>query len=222
MSDDKERLVQLENVLTQMLQPLRGVPFYFVVKALSKREIIPIDKAAADDKALIANLEQAVRACGKATHQKPIVRPRPNEVGNDIESYVMDGVRGAGLKCERPKTTGGSLKATGYPDILVFDATATPTYLECKIYGAGSVGTSMRSFYLSPSDEFKVSLDARHLLLAFEMERKPLPSSQDSEYRAKAFKLVDLHDLQCDVKYEFNSDNRRLYADGLVLTSGTI
>jgi hypothetical protein len=31
------------------------------------------------------------------------------------------------------------------------------------------------------------------------------------------FRLVDLHDLVWDVKYEFNSDNRRLYAPNILL-----
>jgi hypothetical protein len=30
------------------------------------------------------------------------------------------------------------------------------------------------------------------------------------------------HDLLCDVKYEFNSDNRRLYAQSMVLMQGAL
>jgi hypothetical protein len=106
--------------------------------------------------------------------------------------------------------------------VLILDAKKRPSYLECKIYGAGSEPTSMRSFYLSPSDNAKICRDARHLLMAFEMEAAPISGSRSSSYMARAFKLVDLHDLLCDVKYEFNSDNRRLYAKGLILASGTI
>lgn len=80
----------------------------------------------------------------------------------------------------------------------------------------------MRSFYLSPSESFKVSVDARHLLLAFGMEAEAIPNSRDSLYRPLSFKLVDLHDLLCDVKYEFNSDNRRLYAANTLLLEGAV
>jgi hypothetical protein len=33
---------------------------------------------------------------------------------------------------------------------------------------------------------------------------------------------VDLHDLLCDVKYEFNSDNRRLYSPSMVVLKGDL
>jgi hypothetical protein len=105
---------------------------------------------------------------------------------------------------------------------MLYDTDGRPTYLECKIYGEGSAMTTMRSFYLSPSDDFKVAQDARHLLLAFAIQRVPVPNSIMSEYRPTGFKLVDLHGLLCDVKYEFNSDNRRLYADGMILAEGEV
>lgn len=222
MIDDRERLEILERAFAQMLQPLRGIPFSVIVKSLAKRAIIPIDLSSADDKGLVDRLVQAAHICGEAVRQKPIVRPRPNEVGNDIEMYVMAGLLKAGLKCERPTTAAGAGKSTGYPDILLFDADKRPTYLECKIYSAGTADTSMRSFYLSPSDEFKVRHDARHLLMAFEMQAVAVPDSRNSEYRPTAFKLIDLHDLLCDVKYEFNSDNRRLYSSKMILAGGQL
>jgi hypothetical protein len=64
--------------------------------------------------------------------------------------------------------------------------------------------------------------DARHLLLAFAIQRIPIANSVMSEYRPTGFKIVDLHGLLCDVKYEFNSDNRRLYADGMILAEGRV
>ena len=80
----------------------------------------------------------------------------------------------------------------------------------------------MRSFYLSPSESFKVSVDARHLLLAFGMEVSLIGGSIDSIYIPTSYKLIDLHDLLCDVKYEFNSDNRRLYASSIMLLQGNV
>ncbi|CAN5839128.1 hypothetical protein BH18ACI5_BH18ACI5_23350 [soil metagenome] len=51
--------------------------------------------------------------------------------------------------------------------------------------------------YLSPSDSFKVSIDARHLLLAFGMSAVAVAESRDSLYVPESYKLVDLHDLLC-------------------------
>jgi hypothetical protein len=220
--DDKERADVLEAALAQLLQPLRNIPFSTVVRSLSGHSIVPMDPSDANDARLIEAMSAAARLCGKEVRRNPILRPRPNEVGNDIEPYVMRAVVAAGLKCERPTTAGGMLKSTGYPDILVFDHLGRPTYLECKIYSADTANTSMRSFYLSPSDDFKICREARHLLLAFEMEAVAVPGSRNSEYKAVAFKLVDLHDLLCDVKYEFNSDNRRLYMENMMLATGAV
>ncbi|CAM3066304.1 Restriction endonuclease [Sphingomonas antarctica] len=220
--DDRERAEILEAALAQLLQPLKNIPFSTVVRSLAKHSIIPINKDDPHDADLIARLSSAAASCGEAVRNKPILRPRPNEVGNDIEPYVMRGVIDAGLHCVRPATAGGGLKATGYPDIIVWDAAERPTYLECKIFSADTANTSMRSFYLSPSDDFKVVHDARHLLMAFQMEATATPNSRNSEYRAVSFKLVDLHDLLCDVKYEFNSDNRRLYGKQMVLAQGPV
>ena len=41
-------------------------------------------------------------------------------------------------------------------------------------------------------------------------------------YTPRSYKLIDLHDLLCDVKYEFNSDNRRLYAPSIMLLQGEV
>ena len=96
----------------------------------------------------------------------------------------LDLARGpkAGLTAARPTSQSGLGKSTGYPDILVLDQSNRATYLECKIFAHGSAETTMRSFYLSPSESFKVSIDARHLLLAFGIEASPISGSRDSLY----------------------------------------
>lgn len=91
-----------------------------------------------------------------------------------------------------------------------------------KVFGEGSTASTMRSFYLSPSEEFKICLDARHLLLAFGVERVSVSNSINSVYRLRSFKLIGLYGLLCDVKYEFNSDNRRLYAETMMLAEGAL
>jgi hypothetical protein len=222
MSETNNQLENLGDALARSLQPMKNISFAEVVRSLSGHTVIPLDRNEPADQALVAQLSEAARLCAEEPRKAPILRPRPNEVGNDIEPYVMRGMTTAGLKCARPTTIGGALKTTGYPDILVHDAIGRPTYVECKIYSEATASTSMRSFYLSPSDDFKVTCEARHLLMAFEMVATPLPNSRDAEYRAAAFKLVDLHNLLCDVKYEFNSDNRRLYEPEMILAEGSV
>lgn len=220
--DDKQRAEILEAALAQLLQPLKNIPFSTVVRSLAGHAILRTDTTDTLDIDLVKRLAATAKLCASMVRQAPILRPRPNEVGNDIEPFVMRAATQAGLSCVRPSTKGGSLKSTGYPDILITDSNGRKTYLECKIYSAGTANTSMRSFYLSPSDDFKVCHDARHLLMAFEMEASAVPQSRNSSYIPVAFKLVDLHDLLCDVKYEFNSDNRRLYGADMVLAAGPV
>jgi hypothetical protein len=220
--DDKERLIVLEQALAQMLKPMKGIPFSVIVKSLAERQVIQIDKADAADIELLKRLQKAIQFCSSELKSNPIRRSRPNEVGNDLEAYVMRALPKAGLTPARPTSQAGLGKSTGYPDILVRDAGNRATYLECKIFAPGSDATTMRSFYLSPSDSFKVCLDARHLLLAFGMEASLIAGSRDSMYIPRSYKLIDLHDLLCDVKYEFNSDNRRLYATSMMLLQGNL
>lgn len=220
--DDKERLQVLEQALAQMLKPLRGIPFSVIVNSLAEHKVIRIDKSDPNDIELLQKLEKTIHLCATDLKSNPIRRPRPNEVGNDVEAFVMRALPRAGLTAARPTSHAGMGKSTGYPDILVRDSNNRPTYLECKIFAAGSADTTMRSFYLSPSESFKVSFDARHLLLAFCMLPKAIVGSRDSLYVPTGYKLTDLHDLLCDVKYEFDSDNRRLYAPSMLLLQGEL
>ncbi len=79
----------------------------------------------------------------------------------------------------------------------------------------------MRSFYLSPSENFKVTADAHHFVLSYEVyvsgRRK-----NNNIYKYKSWKLVDVESLELDVKYEFNSDNLRLYKKELILAEGDV
>ena len=220
--NEKERIERLEEVLAQFLKPVKGIPFNVVVKALSNHQVIPIDRNLAADRELIDKLTACAEEVGKDIRASPIRRPRPNEVGNDIEGYIMRALPKIGVKCSRPLSVGGRGQGVGYPDILIEDIQGRSTYLEAKIFSKDTANSSMRSFYLSPSENIKISRDARHVLLAFEMVRAPLAGTALFSFTAVAFKLVDLHDLEIDVKYEFQSDNRRLYSTGALLASGKV
>lgn len=144
--DEKERLKVLEQALAQMLKPVRGIPFSVIVKSLADRQVIPIDKANASDIELLKRLQKTIHVCAADLKSSPIRRPRPNEVGNDLEAYVMRALPQAGLAAARPTSQARLGKSTGYPDILVRDGENRATYLECKIFAQGSAETTMRSF----------------------------------------------------------------------------
>jgi len=69
----------------------------------------------------------------------------------------------------------------------------------------------LRTFYLSPSSNFKITTNAHHLLASFEMERRK------GIFYAKGFKLLTLEKIRVNVKNEFNANNKELYREDNIL-----
>jgi len=212
-----EYIKKLENVIKQMLQPLKDIPFNIVIEAMTGKKVISFDSTNLDHQKVLELLKKAALKVGKKINETGILRSRPNEVGNDVESYLKDALNDVGLESDIPTSKNGHKKSTGYPDII-FWYNNNPYYLECKTYNIKNINTTQRSFYFSPSDEFKVIYDAPHFILSFEIyvdgekENKPI-------YKCKRYKILSIESLSVDVKYEFNSDNKRMYSgkDGTII-----
>jgi hypothetical protein len=78
--------------------------------------------------------------------------------------------------------------------------------------------TTQRTFYYSPSTATKVTRDALHLLLAFEIEQRT--ENGRPLWVPAGFKLVSLHNLQVKLKIEYNQGNRSLYDPEGILAEG--
>jgi hypothetical protein len=132
-----------------------------------------------------------------------------------MEPYVRAALREAGLPARVPVNTGGNAQTTGYPDIEITGK--LPCYVELKTYNAATANTTQRSFYYSPSAQPKVTHDALHLLLAYELEK----TTRDGKtaFVPVHWKLITLQNLQVDLKFEFNQSNRQLYGDSSALLS---
>ncbi len=220
---DKDYVIRLENVIKQMLTPLRDIPFNLVIESMTGKKVISFDFKNSEHEELLSLLKQTALQSGKAINETGILRPRPNEVGNDIELFVKKALNSLNLNADVPMGPSGSKKATGYPDIL-FWLNKKPYYLECKTYSAENIATTQRSFYFSPSDEFKVIYDAPHFLMSFEIYVAG-ESGRNHIYKCKHYKILSLESLSLDVKYEFNSDNKRIYsgqAGTIILDEGEI
>lgn len=217
----KEVSVGLQGIIAQMLKPLKDLPLGIVIEALSGYKVIPFDPHDKKDKELLMKLQKVALLTGKKVNEKGIHRPRPNEVGNDIEPYVKDALQEVGYKTDTPTTKSGKKKSTGYPDIIFWDSHNRVSYIECKTYNISNVDTTQRSFYLSPSDDFKVTHESRHFGLCFEIIVKG-STGNNHKYMCKSWKLINLEKLELDVKYEFNSDNQRMYDKRLILAEGNI
>ncbi len=210
----------LENTIKQFLEPIKDIPFKLVIESLSGYEIKPFNENRQVDKTILDNLIIVAKNAGGKINSDGIERKRANEVGNDIESYVKKELNEIGYDAGIPDTSKGKKKATGYPDLQFLDHKDRFNYLECKTYNKDNIDTSQRSFYLSPSKEFKVTSDTHHFAISYEVYVKESMGSKNV-YKVKGWKILSLENLSVDVKHEFNSDNIRLYSNDNILAEGS-
>ena len=185
--------------------------FYEVIKELTGYNVIRIDKETVNTDRLLGILDRVSRRAKSDMIQNPIVRPRPNEVGNDIEPRVQ-----TALSNEDGISVVPMSYSKGYPDIKANLTDIQETiFIECKTFGIGKGAMGMRSFYLSPGPAIssKVDCDAFHVVISYEMQRS------GNIYTPRIYKLIDLYDLPCRLKEEWQSTNRYLYDDCRVLIS---
>ena len=220
---DNEYTKKLENVIKQMLQPLKDIPFNLVIEAMTGKKVLSFDFTKSDHQKVLALLKQSALNAGREINKTGISRTRANEVGNDIEPYTRNALNLLNLNAGIPVGPSGNKKTMGYPDIL-FWYNKTPYYLECKTYNIENIGTSQRSFYFSPSNEFKVIYNAPHFILSFEIYVAG-ENGNKHIYKCKHYKILSIESLSLDVKYEFNSDNKRMYSGrngAVILAEGEI
>ena len=207
---------ELEGIISQMLKPLEGLPLNIVIEGLSGYKTIPFSKKSKKDIKLLTILQYVADNVLSEVNKTGILRPRPNEVGNDIEPFVKQALNDFNYSADTPKTISGKKKSTGYPDIEFIDEFKRYNYLECKTYNIENIETTQRSFYLSPSDDFKVTKNAHHFGISFEIYVNKSIKNKHL-YKVKSWKILDLSKLKLDVKHEFNADNKRLYDKKLIL-----
>lgn len=207
------------SALAEMVKPSKRLPFPEVIQATTGHRVLAFDTNNPAHMDLRRKILQAAALAGERARQQGIATARANEAGNHLEPIVRQALKDAGLEARVPVTTAGRAQVAGYPDIEI--AGALPCYLELKIYNAATAGTTQRSFYYSPSAAPKVTRDALHLLLAFELEKTTRDGR--SVLAPRHWKLITLQNLEVDLKFEFNQSNRGLYGNrAAVLSEGEL
>lgn len=216
--NNQEYIAKLENVIKQMLAPLKNIPLKLVLESISEHKVISFDKTNLRHKELLTKLSKAAQiACEKINKAGGIKSARVNEVGNKVELPIKNALREIGFTdADTPVNNKGLKQSTGYPD-LGFKFEDFYVYVECKTYNRNNIGTTQRSFYLSPTEGFKVTKDAIHIVVSLEIEQ-----ISAGVFIAKAWKIVQIEKITVDVKREFNSDNKRMYATENILAVGEI
>lgn len=190
------------------------INFPELIKTLSGHAVIQFDKNEKKDQELLNILEITSKLSIKLMKEKPIIRERANEAGNDAEAYVEDAIEQCGLK-NIPFA-----KKVGYPDIHFMDKSNRHNYLEIKTYNFMQEGkNSMRTFYLSPAKNFKIQYDGHHFLIAFAMKSEP--ENGLLKFEPQKFKIITLDKLVCKLKSEYNAGNQDLYNKDTMLRDGS-
>jgi len=210
--DQEDYVSSLENVIKQMLKPIKNIPFKLVIESISGNTVFPYDRSNSIHSNALENLKRAIIDAGNKINVEGIKSKRPNEAGNKIEPFVKEALNDLNLIADVPTTANGKKKATGYPD-LIFNYNGHPFYLECKTYNIDNINTTQRSFYFSPSNEHKIIHDAVHFMVSYELYVASIDGAYNI-YKTRHFKILSLENLSIDVKYEFNSDNKRMYSEG--------
>lgn len=195
--------------IIQQLKPLAKPRLKQVVNAISGASVLPFDSTV--DKDLLEQFKRAATSVLADIRANPLVSDRPNEAGNKIEDRVQNALQGQGLIAAKPSSKSGKGKSAGYPDLIVRGADSV-TYVECKTYNRKTLNSTFRSFYISPSEEFKAHENARHVLFGIELEGGT-NSSGERVFYGKSARLVSLDDMLCDIKLEFQSSNKRMYSE---------
>lgn len=193
--------------LAELTRPTKKIPFKEVIMATTHHRVLDFDTNNAAHRALFKKISSAANNALTNARSAGLFSARANEAGNHMESFVKAALQTAGLQARTPVTTEGDAQTVGYPDVEIIGE--LPCYLELKTYSASTVNTTQRSFYYSPSAKPKVTHDALHLLLAYELERTERGGR--TTFLPRRWKLVTLENLEVDLKFEFNQSNRGLY-----------
>ena len=196
--------------LAELSKPAKRIPFKEVILATTHCRILDFDTNNPAHRELFQKIATAASSALTNARTAGLFSARANEAGNHMELFVRAALKNSGLNARVPVTTSGEAQAVGYPDVEILST--PPCYVELKTYNATTADTTQRSFYYSPSEHPKVTHDALHLLLAYELEK----SERDGKtaFVPTHWKLITLQDLEVDLKFEFNQSNRGLYGKG--------
>lgn len=195
----------------------RDVSFAGLVETATGKSVLSLDPNEPVDAEILEGINGALSRVVKRFNRSDSPtrdESRINEVSAHFEEALLEEVeRDPALSCERPRTAGGNLQRTGYPDLLVRHlASGRIAYVDPKLVQEGALDSSLRTFYFTPRRETnKVLHDAHHLLVGIEHD------GNTGKWKYLRWHLVDLTRFEVTLKAEFQASNRDLYRPDLVL-----
>ena len=218
MEERKKTERKLKQALGTSFQSFLNVPFPIIIKAITGYRVIPFNEQNSLDRELLASLKEAAQLAMNYAHKDQIESSRSNDVGDKMMPFVIKAIQDVGLHAGRSETSIKNWKTAGYPTILIRDRHDRITYLEAKSYGIKNESSSFRSFHLTaplnPGD-FKITCDARHLMISFEMKK-----IRPRFFVPVRWKLIRVENFVGDIKPEYQSTNKIMYNEKNVILEG--
>lgn len=195
----------------------RRFPFCDVIKFSTGKVVIPFDPSHDPHKALKTVIESAAQH--SITQLSRASSPtkglsRINEASRYFEDMLLTSInQDPQFHCSIPKNAKGKEQRSGYPDLIIthLDSGAM-AYLDPKLYQAGSENSSFRTFYYEPKiNTTKIHHDAIHFLLGIQHD------GNDGDWQFTDIQLADISALPLRLKAEFQSSNKELYQQNLLV-----
>lgn len=211
---DSDRLIAW---LLEDTEGFREIPFPQVVKAATGKEVLPIDLKDETQRELISKIGNAATEVIRRMNAPDSAAQKQRRI-NEVSSHFEDELKSVlntvpGLSCDFPRTVGGKVQRSGYPDLRIEDKkSGRVIYLDPKLYEQGSRGSTLRTFYFEPkTDTGKIHDNAHHLIVGFEH------TGRAGEFKFTNWELVDLSKFRVRLKAEFQGSNRDLYRDEAIV-----
>ncbi|MFK5924200.1 MAG: hypothetical protein QM496_18640 [Verrucomicrobiota bacterium] len=210
----------IEAIITTALndpESLQNISFADVIHASSGKEVIAMDLNQNEDAELIEALSDAITRVMERFNRPDSptsAEKRINEVSKHFEKALQIEINSTdGFLCAAPRTATGKTQRSGYPDLrIVHQETGRVSYLDPKLIAAGSIHSSLRTFYFTPKKESgKILDDAHHLLIGIEHD------SHNGAWKFTKWRLVDLSGLKIRLKPEFQASNKDIYLKERIL-----
>lgn len=197
----------VQSLMKDVSQLTGKISFPELVKITTGFDVLPLDTSDKSDEILRTEIVKSAKnyiSYTKRAHQRYEGR-RINDVGKRIEEAFVEELKKSNL-------TPTLLTKSGYPDIMIKDQQNRITYLESKAISE-DWDSSLRSFYYTNGN--KIKFNARHLLIAWNIEEE-----SPRYWKVAGWKLCNLYNLnRMNIKLEFNSNNKAIYSDELILIS---
>ena len=183
---------------------IQNIPFSELLRSTTPFDVYSLNAKDPKDLELVEQITTSANNFIKSinrTHTR-FEGKRINEVGRRIEEVFVE-------ELKKSKLTPLQLITPGYPDIKIVDAYERVTYLESKAI-SGDWDSSFRSFYYTSGN--KIDSAGRHILIAWDI------SNETGNYwKLNGWKLVELYNLIITTKFEFQSNNQKIYDSKLII-----